>query len=89
MEATNNDNFTIDIHRAINALNMSHDKNVKTNKVMKQTLHHKNIWDFAIVGVIGMAVGIIIIMAIKFNTDARKQKTTIDDLKKWMMRPKG
>ena len=67
MEATDNDNFTIDIHRAINALNMSHDKNVKANKVIKQTLHHKNIWHFSIVGAIGMAVGIIFIMAFIFN----------------------
>ena len=80
MKATKNDNFTIDIHRAINALNMSHDKNVKANKVIKQTLHHKNIWDFAIVGAIGMAVGIIFIMAFIFNKDFRMQKKTIDDL---------
>ena len=82
IEAMDNDNFTVDLHRALNALNMSHEKNVKVNKDIKQKLHHKNIWDYAIVGAIGLASIIILTMGVIFRTVYIQMKETIKTLNK-------
>ena len=81
IEAGDNNNFTVDLYRALNALNTSHDKSVEAfNKDIHKKLNHRSIWDFVIAAVICLVLTIIFMMAIVINKVFRKQKKTIKDL---------
>ena len=72
-KAKHDDNFTTNIHKAIEALNISHVKNVRTSSIMNRTLHHKNIWDYATTAVGGMLIFSTIMLAIKLKLNSMKQ----------------
>ena len=68
------------MHKAIEALNISHVKNVRTSSIMNRTLHHKNIWDYATTAVGGMLIFSTIMLAIKLKLNSMKQNLDHKDL---------
>ena len=81
IEARDNNNFTVDLYRALNALNTSHDKSVEAfNKDIHKKLNHRGIWDFVTAAVICLVMIMIFAMSIVMRKVFKKQKKTIKNL---------
>ena len=77
LEAMNTDNSTVDLHKAIKALNISYHNNVKDNS---QNLHHKSIWSYTITGGLALIAGILLILGLVTRMVHRNQKKDIKEL---------